>query len=83
MTVIQFRGKFHAKMSMMILTRNNSSSIDEDDDEEIRAMTANEAKNLACSLKSKKLPGLTQSDKYQLIAMVNAIVEVRGNMSMY
>ncbi|RCH95795.1 regulator of (H+)-ATPase in vacuolar membrane, partial [Rhizopus azygosporus] len=51
-------------------------SIDEDDDEEIRTMTANEAKNLAYSLKSKNLPGLTQSDKYQLIAMVNAIVEI-------
>lgn len=68
---------------MMILTRNNNSSIDEDDDEEIRTMTANEAKNLAYSLKSKNLPGLTQSDKYQLIAMVNAIVEVRRDISMY
>lgn len=44
-------------------------------------MTSNEAKNLAHCLKHKNLPGLSKRDKYQLIAMVNTIVEVSKGMS--
>ncbi|KAG1472233.1 hypothetical protein G6F56_001663 [Rhizopus delemar] len=46
------------------------------DEDEVRFMTSNEAKNLAYSLKHKNLPGLSKKDKFQLIAMVNTIVEI-------
>lgn len=51
-------------------------SADEDDDI-VRRITANEAKNLAHSLRTKILPGLNENERVHLIAMVDTIVEVR------
>lgn len=49
---------------------------DNQDDDTVRALTSNEAKNLAHYLKVKELPGLNQSERIHLIAMVDTIVEV-------
>lgn len=48
----------------------------DDDDDIVRHLTANEAKNLAHSLKTKVLPGLNENERVHLIAMVDTIVEV-------
>ncbi|KAG0842100.1 hypothetical protein G6F19_001183 [Rhizopus arrhizus] len=55
---------------------DETEGTDDEEDEEVRFMTSNEAKNLAHCLKHKNLPGLSKRDKYQLIAMVNTIVEI-------
>ncbi|KAF1802905.1 RAVE protein 1 C terminal-domain-containing protein [Mucor lusitanicus] len=49
---------------------------DNQDDDTVRALTSNEAKNLAHYLKVKELPGLNQSERIHLIAMVDTIVEI-------
>lgn len=48
----------------------------DDDENSVRYLTSNEAKNLAHCLKTKNLPGLNDSDRIHLVAMVNTIVEV-------
>lgn len=48
----------------------------EDDDDTVRPLTSNEARNLAHYLKVKVLPGLNESERIHLIAMVDTIVEV-------
>lgn len=49
---------------------------DEDEEDEVRHLTSDEAKNLAYSLRKKILPGLNESERAHLIAMVDTIVEV-------
>ncbi|KAI8095298.1 RAVE protein 1 C terminal-domain-containing protein [Thamnidium elegans] len=53
----------------------DNNDVDEDDDI-VRHLTANEAKNLAHSLKTKILPGLNETERVHLIAMVDTIVEI-------
>ncbi|KAL7308090.1 regulator of (H+)-ATPase in vacuolar membrane, variant 3 [Mucor circinelloides] len=48
----------------------------DDDDDAARALTSNEAKNLAHYLKVKVLPGLNENERIHLIAMVDTIVEI-------
>ncbi|KAI8988974.1 RAVE protein 1 C terminal-domain-containing protein [Pilobolus umbonatus] len=50
------------------------SNVDSDDD--ARPLTDNEVKNLIYQLKSRSLPGLNETEKMHLIALVDTIVEL-------
>ncbi|GAA5804339.1 hypothetical protein HPULCUR_009827 [Helicostylum pulchrum] len=68
----QYTGLFDEESDTEILDNNDV----DDDDDIVRHLTANEAKNLAHSLKTKVLPGLNENERVHLIAMVDTIVEI-------
>lgn len=63
-------------LPFFFLSFTNYSTRQDDDDDVVRALTSNEAKNLAHYLKVKVLPGLNENERIHLIAMVDTIVEV-------
>lgn len=63
-------------LSSTFLFAHHITSQNEDDADTVRVLTSNEAKNLAHYLKVKVLPGLNESERIHLIAMVDTIVEV-------
>ncbi|KAI8971923.1 RAVE protein 1 C terminal-domain-containing protein [Mycotypha africana] len=52
-------------------------NVDDDDNiNSIRLMTANEMKNLIYSLEKRALPGLSKSERLQLIALIDTIIAI-------